>query len=71
MGPDGGLEIAMRGKQVSPGPLPQRGVWNSLGSNNPDGRSESGLSSDAWSLSLPLAGRWRVAENTCDRCTWR
>ncbi len=41
-----------------PSPLPQSGVWESLGSDNSDGRSESGLPSDAGNeFSLPLAGR--------------
>ncbi|MBJ7597214.1 MAG: hypothetical protein DLM67_12890 [Candidatus Nephthysia bennettiae] len=40
-----------------PGPLPQSGGWESLGSDNSDGRSESGLSSGASVSSLPLAGR--------------
>jgi hypothetical protein len=29
-----------------PSPLPHSGVWESLGSSNSDGRSESGLASD-------------------------
>jgi hypothetical protein len=41
-----------------PSPLPQSGVWESLGSINSYGRSESGLPSDARNLnSLPLAVR--------------
>jgi hypothetical protein len=51
----------VRGKQVSP-PAPFRKVqvWESLGSDNSYGRSESGLSSSSESfLSLPLAGRVR------------
>src|SRR3989442_95552 len=45
----------MRGKQVSPpDPLPQSGVWESPGRSNSNGRSESGLSSDA----LPQRG-WK------------
>src|ERR1700704_3920515 len=41
-----------------PSPLPRSGVWESMGRNNSNGRSESGLSSDACIyLALPLEGR--------------
>src|SRR6266404_5195863 len=39
-----------------PSPLPQSSVWEALGSENSDGRSESGLSSDAWDLVPPPFG---------------
>src|ERR1700716_277180 len=52
-----------------PSPLPQSGVWESLGSNNSCGRSESGLSGHAWDLSRcggnrfppqPPSAKWRL-----------
>src|SRR6202011_6174902 len=42
-----------------PSPLPQSGVWGSLGSDNSDGRSESGLPSDASNFVPPPCGEGR------------
>src|SRR2546422_125254 len=53
-----------------PSPLPQRGVPESLGSDNSYGRSESGLSSSAWDLSLQRCGGNRFPPQP-PSATWR